>query len=338
GPRGLALARAVPALASHLNTVRPSVVVSMGNHAHLAAWAALRGLPDTPRIYRISNEPAHGGRDPVRSGIRNLGLRLIAADATRVLCVSAAIAAREPFRRARRDRRVDILPNGVDAEAIRTRASERIRHPWLDDGLPFLVAVGRLHAQKNYETLVDALALVRARRPEARLLVLGGGASERRASLEGRARALGLGDAVRFDGETANPFPLMSRAAAYVLPSLWEGASNSLLEALACGVPVVASRTAGNAAEVLAGGRYGVLVDPKDPADLARGLARQLAPASRILPGARAQAFRLEAVVDRLCRIVAGARSAHDEIQMQAEGAGHLRPLSDGLRGTNTEY
>uniref|UniRef100_UPI00083AA1E5 glycosyltransferase n=1 Tax=Phenylobacterium sp. CCH12-B4 TaxID=1768784 RepID=UPI00083AA1E5 len=267
-------ARAVPALASHLNTVRPSVVVSMGNHAHLAAWAALRGLPDTPRIYRISNEPAHGGRDPVRSGIRNLGLRLIAADATRVLCVSAAIAAREPFRRARRDRRVDILPNGVDAEAIRTRASERIRHPWLDDGLPFLVAVGRLHAQKNYETLVDALALVRARRPEARLLVLGGGASERRASLEGRARALGLGDAVRFDGETANPFPLMSRAAAYVLPSLWEGASNSLLEALACGVPVVASRTAGNAAEVLAGGRYGVLVDPKDPADLARGVLR----------------------------------------------------------------
>ncbi len=338
GPRGLALARAVPALAGHLSALRPSVVVSMGNHAHLAAWAALRGSPDTPRIYRISNEPAHGGGDPVRSGLRNLGLRLIAADATRVLCVSAAIAAREPFRRARRDRRVDVLPNGVDAETIRARAAERIRHPWLDDGRPFLVAVGRLHAQKNYETLIDALSLVREWQPQARLVVVGGGAPERRASLEGRARARGLGDAVRFEGETANPFPLMSRAAAYVLPSLWEGASNSLLEALACGVPVVASRTAGNAAEVLAGGRYGVLADPKDPADLARGIARQLAPADRVLPGDRAEAFRLEAVVDRLCRIVAGARSAHDEIQMQAEGVGHLRPLSDGLRGTNTEY
>lgn len=338
GPRGLALARVVPALAGHLAALRPSVVVSMGNHAHLAAWAALRRLPDTPRIYRISNDPAHGGGDPARSGLRNLGLRLIAADATRVVCVSAAIAAREPFRRARRDRRVDVLPNGVDAEAIRARASARLRHPWLDDGRPFLVAVGRLHAQKNYETLIDALALVRERRPDARLLVLGGGSAERRASLEGRARALGLGDAVRFEGETANPFPLVSRAAAYVLPSLWEGASNSLLEALACSVPVVASRTAGNAAEVLAGGRYGVLADPRDPADLARGIARQLAPASRILPGDRAEAFRLDVVVDRLCRIVAGARSAHDEIQMQAEGAGHPRPLPDGLRGTNTEY
>lgn len=338
GPRGLALARAVPALARHLGALRPSVVVSMGNHAHLAAWAALRGLPDTPRIYRISNDPAHGSGDPARSGLRNLALRLIASDATRLVCVSAAIAAREPFRRARRDRRVDVLPNGVDAEAIRTRARERLSHPWLADGRPFLIAVGRLHAQKNYETLIDALALVRERWPEARLLVLGGGASERRASLEGRARALGLGEVVRFDGEAANPFPLMSRAAAYVLPSLWEGASNSLLEALACGVPIVASRTAGNAAEVLAGGRYGVLADPNDARDLARGIARQLTPAERLLPGDRAQAFRLEAVVERLCRIVAGARSAHDEIQMQAEGAGHLRPLSDGLRGTNTEY
>lgn len=339
GPRALALAAAAPSLRRRLKTLDPSVVVSMGNHAHLAVWAALRGLPDTPRIYRISNDPAHQGQDRLGGGLRELGLRLIAADATRVLCVSAAIAAREPFRRARRDRRVDILPNGVDAIAVRARAAAPVSHPWLEDGKPFLIAVGRLHRQKNYETLLDALALVRARAvPDLRLLVLGAAPPERRAALEGQARALGLASAVRFEGEVANPFPLLSRAATYVLPSLWEGASNSLLEALACGVPVVASRTAGNAAEVLAGGRYGLLADPTCPDDLANAIAAQVRPETRVPAADRAEDFQLDAVVDRLCRIVAGARSAHDEIQMQAEGLGHPRPLSGGLRGTHTEY
>ncbi|WP_293353011.1 glycosyltransferase [Phenylobacterium sp.] len=338
GPRGLALAAAVPALHARLKALGPSVVVSMGNHAHLAVWAALRGLPDTPRIYRISNDPAHHGRDRLRGGLRELGLRLIAADATRVLCVSAAIAAREPFRRARRDRRVDILPNGVDAVAVRARAAGPVRHPWLEDGKPFLVAVGRLHRQKNYEALIDALALARTEVPGLRLLVLGAAPPDRRAALEGQARARGLSGAIRFEGEVANPFPLVRRAAAYVLPSLWEGASNSLLEALACGVPVVASRIAGNAPEVLAGGRYGALADPTDPADLARAITAQVRVETRVAAGDRVQAFGLDAVTDRLCRIVANARSEHDEIQMQPEGAGHLRPLSGGLRGTNTEY
>jgi len=338
GPRGLALAAAVPALRRRLEVLAPSVVVSMGNHAHLAVWAALRGLHDTPRIYRISNDPAHYGQDPLRRGLRELGLRLIAADATRVLCVSASIAGREPFRRARRDRRLDILPNGVDAAAIRARAAGPDRHRWLDDRAPFLVAVGRLHRQKNYETLIDALPLARAEVPGLRLLILGAAPPERRAALEGRARALGVGDAVRLEGEVSNPFPLVSRAAAYVLPSLWEGASNSLLEALACGVPVVASRTAGNAAEVLAGGRYGALADPTDPADLARAIVRQVRPETCVLVGDRLEAFRLEAVVARLCGVVASARSEHDEIQMQGEAEGHLGPLSGSLRGTNTEY
>jgi glycosyltransferase involved in cell wall biosynthesis len=316
GPRGVALAAAVPALHARLKALGASVVVSMGNHAHLAVWAALQGLPDTPRIYRISNDPSHHGRDRVRGGLRELGLRLIAADATRVLCVSAAIAAREPFRRARRDRRVDILPNGVDAAAVRVRATGAARHAWLEDGRPFVVAVGRLHRQKNYETLIEALAIVRAHDvPELRLLVLGAAPPERRAALEGQARGLGLASAVRFEGEVANPFPLVARAAAYVLPSLWEGASNSLLEALACGVPVVASRTAGNATEVLAGGRYGVLADPTDPDGLARAIAAQVRPETRVPAADRAEAFQLEAVVDRLCGIIAGARSAHDEIQ-----------------------
>jgi glycosyltransferase involved in cell wall biosynthesis len=337
-PRSLALTAAVPALHARLQALSPSVVVSMGNHAHLAVWAALRGLPDVPRIYRVSNDPAHEGRRRPDARLRELGLRLIAADATRVVCVSAAIAAQDEFRRVRRDRRVDVLPNGVDCEAVRARAlGGHGPHPMCGGG-PYLVAVGRVHRQKNYRTLVAALALARREIPDLRLLVVGASSSRAQAELQAQAQALGIGPAIRFHGEVANPFPLMAGAAAYVLPSLWEGASNSLLEAVALGVPVVASRTAGNAAEVLDGGRYGRLVDPHDPPDLAAAIVQQVRSETRIPSLERAAAFRLDAVLARFCGIVTSARSQHDEIQMQAEAAGHLGPPSPRLRGTHTEY
>lgn len=330
--RGLALAATVPALHARLQALSPSVVMSMGNHAHLAVWAALRGLPDIPRLYRISNDP----RRPAAPGasVRDLGLRLVAADATRLVCVSQAIAGQAAFRRARRDRRVEVLPNGVDAAKIQALARRGGPPP---DVAPYVVAVGRAHPQKNYGALLDALALARRQMPDLQLRVLGAATAKAHGALVARAQALGIGSAVTFHGETANPFPWVAGAAAYVLPSLWEGASNSLLEALALGVPLVASRTAGNAVEVLDGGRYGVLADPRNPADLARAIVGQARPETRILPGDRAAAFRLETVTARLCGLVAGARSEHDEIQMLPEGVGHLRGLGDGLRGTNVE-
>lgn len=334
-PRALALTAAIPALRRRLRETGASVAVSMGNHAHLALWAALRGLPDLPRIYRISNDIAHGAAASVRA----LGLRLVAADATRLVCVSRQIASADLFRRARRDRRLDILPNGVDAEAVRARAATTARHPWIAEGAPYLVAVGRVHRQKNYETLIDALAQLRAgAHPDLRLMVLGAASPRRQAELAARARAQGVERAIRFEGEVANPFPLMRQAAAYVLPSRWEGASNSLLEAVACGVPVVASRTAGNAADVLADGLYGALADPDDADDLAAAIALQLDGRTRILPGERAQALSLSNVVARLSAIVLSARVKHDGNQMRPESGGHVGPLSASMRGPKTEY
>lgn len=338
GPRPLALALAVPGLAQHLVRTRPQAVVSMGNHAHLAVWAALRGLPQVPRLYRISNDPFHPGDAAPARLLREMGLRLIAADATRLISVSAAAAQRPVFDRARALGRLALTPNGVDAAAIASRAAEPCGHPWAADGQPYLVTVGRLHRQKNCEALIEALAILRAHgRRNLRLLILGRGKPAARRALEARARRLGLGHAVRLEGEVENPFPLVARAAAYVLPSRWEGASNSLLEALACGVPTVAAVTAGSAPEVLAGGRYGALAEP-DPQSLARAVARQLDPVTRIAPQDRARDYDLAAALDRLAQLVLATPAIHDEIQMQAAGARHPGPVRGHLRGTNKEY
>ena len=86
--------------------------------------------------------------------------------------------------------------------------------------------------------------------------------------------------------------------AVLALPSLWEGSSNVLLEAMACGTPVIASHTAGDARYVLGSGKYGLLVDPLDPDALAAALLRQTSD-SRIEPASRARAFDRKHALDK---------------------------------------
>jgi glycosyltransferase involved in cell wall biosynthesis len=88
----------------------------------------------------------------------------------------------------------------------------------------------------------------------------------------------------------------MREAGLFALPSLWEGSSNVLLEALACGTPIVASRTAGDAELILDRGRFGLLADPADPADWAGAILRQLG-SERVLPGDRADGFSRQAAL-----------------------------------------
>lgn len=91
-------------------------------------------------------------------------------------------------------------------------------------------------------------------------------------------------------GEIDNVFAWLALAGVFALPSRWEGSSMALLEALAVGVPVIASRQAGDAALVLEEGRYGLLVDAGDAPGLARAILRQCSP-DAVRPGDRADAF-----------------------------------------------
>ncbi|WP_165356370.1 glycosyltransferase [Sphingosinicella sp. BN140058] len=307
-PRPVRLARALLGLRRRLASEQPDLILSAGNHGHLLTRLAASAAPRARTIYRISNDLDHAR--PGRLGrlgkiARTLQFRLIAGHAACLALVSPHLLQHPLIAAAARRGKTRLIPNGVDLAMVAKRSEGPAPHPWLaESNHPTVLTVGRLAPQKNIETLLAALAEARRSRP-LRLIVLGDGTDKTRLRLRGRAEALGIADAVAFVPAVPNPFPWMAHAAAFVLPSWWEGASNVLLEALACGRPIVASRTAGNAEEVLGSGRYGRLIDPADVHGLAKALLDQTG-ATPIRPGARATAFSRNRALDEFAVLAVG--------------------------------
>ena len=135
--------------------------------------------------------------------------------------------------------RIKILYNPVVTPEVREKALALLDHPWFEPGQPPVVlAVGRLTKQKDFPSLIRAFAQVLPKRP-ARLLILGEGVD--RPMLEELVEQLGLQDHVSIPGFVENPYAYMSRASLYVLSSRWEGLPTVLIEALYCGLPIVAT-------------------------------------------------------------------------------------------------
>ncbi len=155
-----------------------------------------------------------------------------------------------------------------------------------------IVAVGRLAKQKAFDVLISAFALVAEHIP-ARLLIVGNG--KEYGSLKQLARSLKIEDRVHFVGFQKNPFPYLKLASLFVLSSSWEGSPNVLIEALALGVPSVATDCPTGPREILADGRFGRLVKVGDAKALAEAMLETLkSPPSHYLLKRAAEPFWAE--------------------------------------------
>lgn len=287
---------AARALRKLIRSSGASVVMSMGNFGHRSVLGATLGL-GVHTVYRISNEVGRAKAGSVKNIQRRAWHRLLLSRGDRAVLVGRALAEQPLFAAAIANGRAAYIPNGVDVDRARAKAAAPSPHPWLDDGgPPVVLSIGRIHPQKNLEGLIDAASLARAVR-SLRLVIIGSGAADRLAELRAQVDAAVLKDVVLFAGETDNVFAWLARAKLFALPSHWEGSSTALLEALAVGTPVVASRQAGDAAHVLDDGKYGALVDADDPASIAEGIVRQLA--DPVLPGDRVEQYQLEGTHER---------------------------------------
>lgn len=172
--------------------------------------------------------------------------------------------------------KIVVIPNGVEANRFQWTASDQTKKEVLGSSSEEIAigTIARLVWYKGLEDLLKAATLIIGRYPLVRFFVVGDGPL--RQPLEEKARALGLNGTVRFLGAVPNASSLLPHFDVVVLPSLWEGMSNSLLEAMAAGKPVVATDVGGSS-EVVIDGKTGFLVPPKAPEALADAVLHLLA-------------------------------------------------------------
>jgi len=185
--------------------------------------------------------------------------------------------------------------NPVVTPGMVAMLSVDVNHQWLiEKQQPVLVTSGRLVPQKDYPTLLKAFRILRQHRA-CRLLVLGEG--EDRTELELLAGSLGIRDDVDFLGFVSNPLAYIIKCDLFVLASAWEGFGNVLVEALYCGLSIVATDCSSGPSEILQHGRYGTLTPVGDVEALAAAMGAQLdSPVSQVKQKERSLDFSVEII------------------------------------------
>jgi glycosyltransferase involved in cell wall biosynthesis len=252
------MVRRVRALLSALRQSAPDVIISFTDTTNVYALLANQVLR-IPIIVSERIDPRFHPVDRLTAGLR-LGLYGTADGLvlqTHATCAWAKEVPRQPP--------TSVIPNpvcAVTADANSETAGFR----------PYVLAVGRLAAQKGFDTLIRAFALlVRSKSPDLRLVILGEG--RERASLEGLCASLGVSGSVFLLGHQSTG-PWLTDALMFVLSSRYEGFPNALGEAMAAGLPIVSTRCPSGPEEMLIDGESGLLVDVADPPALAAAMSR----------------------------------------------------------------
>ena len=168
--------------------------------------------------------------------------------------------------------KIKTVYNGIDLKRIQMMAPDEVNHPWFSKGVPIVISAGRLAKQKNFTLLVEAFLEV-TKEISCKLIILGKGPEEK--NLKQLVRDLNLVQQVSFLGFQENPFKYFQKADLFVLPSTWEGFGNVLVEAQACGLPVISTDCDGPC-EIIEHGKTGVLVPRKDKTALAAAIKKML--------------------------------------------------------------
>ena len=268
---------AIPALRRIIRALVPAVVVGSGIPSlNLVTLIAVRTLPRSRRpklVLREGAVPSMARYDPSSSNrIAYRILRHLYREADRIVTLTDGARSDISRKFAVPDSKISVMRTN----AVLPPAIEGWIERWDGDlgrESDLIVCVGRLSAEKDQRTLLRAVTLLPADRPW-RLAIVGDGPD--RAALEELARSNGLSQRIVFTGQIDDPFVWMRKARVAVCSSIYEGLGNTIIEALACGTPVVSTDCPYGPREILQGGRYGILTPVGDATAMAAAIAAAL--------------------------------------------------------------
>lgn len=272
----LSFPKLVTGMAQLVRREKPDVVVSFLEYANLVCLWAKRISPSGRTKWIISERSLPSAA--LASGIRNRIKQKLHKwlDRTADLVITNSNQTKEVLidRFGLSQNKVDVIPNPVDIARIQRLSSQTPPCPWFAQNVPVIISIGRLSKPKNYPCLIEAFSMV-LKHTDARLIILGQGAM--RGHLESMIDRLDLKDKVHMPGFVSNPYCYLRRSSIFVLPSLWEGLPNALLEAMALGKPIVATRANRSIEELIEDGRHGILVATGSAYALSKAIIKLLA-------------------------------------------------------------
>jgi len=286
----------LPALSRYIRRERPEVIIAAMNHANVVAFLAAQVARLPVKIIMTEHNTLskstslRGTKGAVLKGL----MRATYARCHRVIAVSDGVAADLVSQLGLPMDRVRTIYNPVVSEELIER-SKNVPPEVAEMDRPVLLAVGRLTEQKDYPTMLRAFARL-PMRDSATLVILGVGPLD--AALGDLASELGIASRVRFLGFRDNPYAWMRATDLFVMSSAWEGLPTVLIEAMACGAPVVSTDCPSGPDEILEGGKWGKLVPVGDFEALADAMETSLAKRDGPDVRLRSNAFTVNAAVE----------------------------------------
>lgn len=299
---------AILPLARLIRRTRPAAVVGVMVSSNVAAVAAGKLAMTGARIVLVEHNQVDRGAAHYGS-LSYRAIRWSYPWADAIVCVSDGVRDSLCRYAGMTPRRMRVIHNPIVPPGLAELAARPCPHPWAGDReVPLVLAVGRLTTPKNYPMLLRSFALL-LRQRHARLLIVGNGTE--RAQLEALIDELGIGAHVEMPGYSDNPYAYMARADLFVLSSEWEGFPTVLVEALACGAPVVATDCPSGPREILLDGELGSLVPVGDERAFADAMRRALdeAPRRDALM-ARGNSFTVARAADAYVDVLLGSGGA----------------------------
>ncbi|RLM42580.1 glycosyltransferase [Haloarcula sp. Atlit-47R] len=310
-PTRFSLLSAVPSLSKYLFHKEPDVLLSFMKHANITSLLAQKmSMIDTTVIIGERNHLSKAlENEPWRREIafQNL-MKMLYPSADHIIATSVGVA-EDIESYLNKPLPVSTVYNPVVTPELKKKSKEDPDHEWFDDpDVPVVLSAARLHPQKDFQTLIKAFSLVDDRF-DARLLILGEG--KERDDLESLIQDLDLESKTDLPGVVENPFPYMANSSVFVLSSVWEGFGNVLVEAMACGCPIVSTDCPSGPSEILDGGTYGELVPVGSPELLSDAIEESLSnPIDETKIRARADNFSVDSIADEYLNIISSVKNS----------------------------
>lgn len=309
----------LPGLVRYLRQERPHALLSAMRHANVVAITA-RTLARVPTRVVVSerNNFSMSKKHTSSCRARVVGrlMRWAYRQADGVIAISGGVAEDLAARLEIPREKINVVYNPLDIDRVQALSILEPTRIFRDkrEGR-FIIGVGRLVDQKRFTDLLKAFAKVRLVTP-VRLCILGEGPL--RDSLQAEIERLGLENEVAMPGFIQNPFALLRHADLFVLSSGWEGFGNVLVEAMACGTPIVSTKCPSGPEEILENGIWGRLVPVGDVDALAEAMIVSLDESNHPDVASRAAEFSVDRAIDGYLRVLMPCEARSHEHEMPA--------------------